>query len=44
MISRRKGVVRSKEMRSKEEAESSKDENLRWLKEHCDWEPIGCEW
>ena len=27
-----------------EEEQRRKEENLRWLEQHCDWRPIGGEW
>ncbi len=27
-----------------EEELKRREENLRWLKEHCEWKPLGVEW
>ena len=29
---------------SREAERRRKEDNLRWLEEHCDWRPIGGEW
>ena len=38
-------VLTGEELEAEQQAEQRrKAENLRWLTEHCDWQPFGGEW